>query len=114
MNRRCFLKTAVSQPEAEAVDRQADMEGLSRSAYFRVALARDIERQSYALSLVALRAELQRVGGADAGEGVLAVVEPTLTELLHLVRLLATQAQPQAAARVTAGINQQYPDRRIK
>lgn len=112
---RHFLKTTVPLTEAKDVDRRAAEEGLTRSAYMRAALLRDAERQSVAQTLTAIRAALPSCESAPAAaENVLDAVEPTLAELLQLVRLLATQANPQAAARVTAAVNHQYPQRSIK
>jgi hypothetical protein len=118
MSRRQFLRTSVTEPERLAVKRQAAQEGLTDSAYMRAALARDIDRQSIAQIVAAMHAEMTRPGSDDGdgngGAAVLAVAEPVLIELLQLVRLLGAGINPQAASRITATVNQQFPDRRIK
>ena len=80
------------------------------AGYLRTALTRDAERQSLAQTLAMIRAALPAtlVTQADIPGGI----EFDLRELLMLVRMLASQANPQAAARITATINQQHPNRK--
>lgn len=110
MIRRRFLKTAVPQEEHSAICQRADAEGMTLAGYVRVALARDVERQNLAQTLAAVRAALPNGGGATLP----ASFGADLQELLQLVRLLANQANPQGAARITAAINHQYPERKTK
>lgn len=78
---------------------RADVEGLTLAGYVRTALARDAERQTIEQTMAAIRAALPSRQAAAAGNS-----EPILQELLQLVRLLASHANPQAAARITAAI----------
>ncbi|HEX8988232.1 MAG TPA: hypothetical protein VF816_09730 [Rhodocyclaceae bacterium] len=106
MTRRRYVKTAVPLDEYAALSIRADQEGLTLAAYVRAALARDAERQTVAQTLEAFRASLP-TGDASAPATSPAGTTPDLVEVLQLVRLLASQANPQAAARITAAINSQ-------
>lgn len=99
MSRRRYLKTSVSQEEYVDACQRADAEGLTTSAYLRAVLARDVGRQNITQTIHA--ALLSAPTPAAPG------IEPDVQELLQLVRLLASQANPQAAARITAAMNQQ-------
>ena len=99
MSRRRCLKTVVPDAEYAAICQRADAEGLTTAAYLRAVLAREAERQSI---MQTIRAALPA-----APAGLPSGIAPDLQELLQLVRLLAGQANPQAAARITAAINQQ-------
>ena len=113
MIQRRYLKTAVSIEEYQGICQRADAEGLALAGYFRAALERDGERQTIAQAMAAIHAALPKSGqDGDTGNAVLAVVEPALHELLQLARLLASHANAQAAARITAAVNQQYPNRK--
>ena len=114
MNRRRYLKAAVPTEEYSKICTRADAEGLTVAGYIRVALARDVERQATLDVLNELRASLPPSDGSGPPstlERRFDMIDPTMQEVLQLVRLMATTSNPQAAARVTAGINQQYPNR---
>ena len=113
MIHRRYLKAGVPVDEYAGACRRADAEGLTLAGYIRVALERDAERQSIAQTMAMIRASLPTAQAA-APENLPAALEPVLVELLQLVRLLATTTNVQAATRITAAVNQQYPDRRIK
>jgi len=102
MIRRRYLKTAVPVDEYVGICQRADADGMTLAGYIRAALERDAERQTIAQTIATIRAALPS-GQAAAP----AISEPVLQELLQLVRLLATHANPQAAARITAAIKNQ-------
>lgn len=111
---RRYLKTAVSIDEYQEICQRADAEGLALAGYVRAALARDVERQSMAQMLAGIHAALSKPGSSQTDAAALAALEPTLQEILQLLRLLASQANPQGAARITAAVKQQYVDRSTK
>ena len=108
MIRRRYIKAAVPVDEYSSICARADQEGLTLAGYIRVAIARDAERLSIAQTMQAIRAALP-IWQPSASENSITEIEPTLDELLQLMRLLATRAAPQEAARVTASIKNKFP-----
>jgi hypothetical protein len=95
---RRYLKTAVPLDEYQEVVRHADAEGLKLSAYLRAVLGRDGGPPN---------------NGGGNWEELRDLLLPVLAELLQLARLIATRADAQAQSRITAAINQQFPNRSI-
>ncbi|MFA7270365.1 MAG: hypothetical protein WC073_13565 [Sterolibacterium sp.] len=102
MTGRRYLKAAVPLDEYVGICQRADAEGQTLAGYVRAALERDAERQSVAQTMAMIRSTLQSIQAVTPATG-----EPVLQELLQLVRLLATHANPQAAARIMAAIKNQ-------
>ena len=107
MIRRRYLKTAVPVDEYTEICRRADAEGMTLAGYVRVAVARDADRHSVAETMTAIRAALPS-SQAVAAESISRSIEPALEEVLQLMRLLAAQSNPQAAARITLTVKNQF------
>jgi hypothetical protein len=101
MIRRRYIKAAVPLDEYSSICTRADAEGLTLAGYLRVAVARDEERTAITQTMEAIRAVLPG-SQSPASKNPLVEIEPTLDELLQLVRLLASRVDPQAAARISA------------
>ncbi|MDE3010842.1 MAG: hypothetical protein KGI67_08145 [Pseudomonadota bacterium] len=110
MSSRKTLKTIVPAEKFPSICARADAEGMTVSSYLRYLIDRDVEWQGLSEILRSVRAALQKSQERESSGGG-PDTEPTLQEILQLVRLVASQLNPQAAARVAAAINQQYPER---
>ena len=108
MIRRRYLKSAVPFDEYNSICTRADAEGLTIAGYIRVAISRDAERLSISQTMESIRAAIPN-NQPHTSENSLAEIEPTLDELLQLMRLLATRSDPQSAARITASIKNKFP-----
>jgi hypothetical protein len=90
---------------------------MTPAAFTRLALANEIERRGIDEDLATMRAALVNIAQREhtaTPDAALGSIEPVLTELLHVVRLVAARLDPQGQSRITANVNSTYPDRRIK
>ena len=110
MTRRHYMKTAILDEEMQGVQARASAEGLTVAGYLRAAIARDADRVAIAQLVQFVKSALQE-RQATTRETATAAGDSALVEILQLVRLVAGHLNPQAAARITASVNQQYPER---
>ncbi len=101
MIRRRYIKAAVPVEEYSSICTRADAEGLTLAGYIRVAIARDAERLSICQTMESIRAAIPNSQPHES-KNSLAEIEPSLNELLQLIRFLANRVDPQTAARITA------------